>query len=102
MDHCSISLVETIPVGLNYNNNTAQHETIYDSWMDLIGMAQNTIEIASFYWTMRREDVYPDDSAKMVNMCDVIQYSTVDIVRLTNCLVTGGTGVPVAVRSWKR
>ncbi|XP_072752667.1 5'-3' exonuclease PLD3 [Anoplolepis gracilipes] len=63
MDHCSISLVETIPIGLNYSNNTARHETIYNSWMDLIGMAQNTIEIASFYWTMKREDVVPDDSA---------------------------------------
>ena len=27
-------------------------------------MAQERIEIASFYWTLRREDVYPDDSAK--------------------------------------
>jgi phospholipase D3/4 len=67
MEHCNISLVETIPVGLNYNNNTAQHESTYDSWMDLIGMAQNTIEIASLYWTMLGDDVIPDSSAKMVN-----------------------------------
>lgn len=67
MDRCSISLVETIPIGLNYSNNAAQHETIYDSWMNLIEMAQDTIEIASLYWTMKREDVFPDDSAKEVN-----------------------------------
>lgn len=66
MDYCSISLVETIPIGMNYNN-TARHETIYDSWMDLIGMAQETIEIASLYWTMKGEDVIPDDSAKNVS-----------------------------------
>ncbi|EZA57925.1 Phospholipase D3 [Ooceraea biroi] len=64
MDRCSVFLVETIPVGMNYNNSTARHESIYDSWMDLIGMAQDTIEIASLYWTMKREDVFPDDSAK--------------------------------------
>ncbi|XP_011638332.1 phospholipase D3-like isoform X1 [Pogonomyrmex barbatus] len=64
MDHCSISLVETIPVGLNYSNNTARHETIYESWIDLIEMAQDTIEIASLYWTMKGEDVVPDSSAK--------------------------------------
>ncbi|XP_070164828.1 5'-3' exonuclease PLD3 [Polyergus mexicanus] len=64
MDHCSISLVETIPIGLNYSNNTARHKTIYDSWLDLIGMAQETIEIASLYWTMKGEDVLPDNSAK--------------------------------------
>nr|XP_050851450.1 5'-3' exonuclease PLD3-like isoform X4 [Vespula vulgaris] len=64
MDSCSISLVESIPIGLNYSNNTVLHETTYDSWMNLIAMAENTIEIASLYWTMRRQDVYPDDSAK--------------------------------------
>ncbi|EFN65992.1 Phospholipase D3 [Camponotus floridanus] len=63
MDHCSISLVETIPIGMNYNNNTAPHETIHDSWMDLIGMAQESIEIASLYWTMKRDDVVPSDNS---------------------------------------
>lgn len=64
MDSCSISLVESIPIGLNYSNNTISHESTYDSWMNLISMAEHTIEIASLYWTMRRQDVYPDDSAK--------------------------------------
>lgn len=63
MDHCSISLVETIPIGMNYNNNTARHETIHDSWMDLIGMAQESIEIASLYWTMKKDDVIPSDNS---------------------------------------
>ncbi|XP_012528482.1 5'-3' exonuclease PLD3 [Monomorium pharaonis] len=65
MEHCNISLVESIPLGLSYSNNTAQHESTYDSWMELIGMAQNTIEIASLYWTMKGDDVIPDYSAKM-------------------------------------
>lgn len=64
MDHCSISLVETIPIGLNYNSTEPRLDTTYDSWMNLIGMAEETIEIASLYWTMKREDVFPDDSAK--------------------------------------
>jgi len=67
MDHCNVFLVESIPVGMNYSNSTARHESIYDSWMDLIAMAQNTIEIASLYWTMKREDVFPDNSAKQAN-----------------------------------
>jgi len=52
---------------MNYSDSMARHESIYDSWMDLIGMAQDTIEIASLYWTMKREDVFPDDSAKQAN-----------------------------------
>lgn len=67
MDRCTVSLVETIPVGMNYSDNAPRHEATYDSWMDLIGMAQDTIEIASLYWTMKREDVFPDDSAKEVS-----------------------------------
>ncbi|KAG7201489.1 hypothetical protein KM043_004248 [Ampulex compressa] len=63
-DSCSVAFVETLPIGLNYSNTTAYHESTYDSWLELISMAQDRIEIASLYWTMRREDVYPDDSAK--------------------------------------
>lgn len=71
MDYCNVSLVETIPVGMNYSDEAPRHETIYDSWMDLIGMAQETIEIASLYWTMTREDVFPDDSAKEASIACV-------------------------------
>ncbi|XP_024936685.1 phospholipase D3 isoform X2 [Cephus cinctus] len=64
MDSCRVSLVESIPIGLNYSNGSVMHDSTYYSWMELIGSAQETIEIASLYWTMSREDVYPDDSAK--------------------------------------
>lgn len=85
MDHCSISLVETIPIGMNYNNNTMRHESIYDSWMNLIGMAQESIEIASLYWTMKREDVFPsDDSAKNVSN---VRYGIENCDLLIVCLI---------------
>ncbi|XP_046592774.1 5'-3' exonuclease PLD3 isoform X2 [Neodiprion lecontei] len=64
MDSCKINLVESIPIGLVYANNSVQHRSTYDSWMELIASAQSSIEIAALYWTMRRQDVYPDDSAK--------------------------------------
>ncbi|XP_066584799.1 5'-3' exonuclease PLD3-like isoform X2 [Prorops nasuta] len=64
MDNCNIFLVESMPIGMNYSKDQIRLNSTYDSWMDLIAMAQNSIEIASLYWTMRREDVYPDDSAK--------------------------------------
>ncbi|XP_015125176.1 phospholipase D3 isoform X2 [Diachasma alloeum] len=64
MNGCKISLVESIPVGLIYDNNSVVHKSTYLTWMDLINSAESTIEIAALYWTMNREDVYPDDSAK--------------------------------------
>lgn len=72
---------------MNYSNDAAQHETIYDSWMDLIGMAQDTIEIASFYWTMKREDVFRDDSAKKVSDICYDMWD-VDIVWLKLCALS--------------
>lgn len=66
MDNCKISLVESIPIGLTYNNSI-NHKSTYHTWMELIQSAQSTIEIAALYWTMKRQDVYPDDSAKEVN-----------------------------------
>nr|XP_033199250.1 phospholipase D3-like isoform X1 [Bombus vancouverensis nearcticus]XP_033199251.1 phospholipase D3-like isoform X1 [Bombus vancouverensis nearcticus]XP_033199252.1 phospholipase D3-like isoform X1 [Bombus vancouverensis nearcticus] len=64
MNGCNLSFVETLPIGMNYTNNTVFLDNTYDSWIKLISLAREKIEIASFYWTMRREDVYPDDSAK--------------------------------------
>ncbi|XP_071861664.1 5'-3' exonuclease PLD3 isoform X2 [Bombus fervidus] len=64
MNGCNLSFVETLPIGMNYANNTVFLDNTYDSWIKLISLAREKIEIASFYWTMRREDVYPDDSAK--------------------------------------
>ncbi|XP_076245485.1 5'-3' exonuclease PLD3 isoform X2 [Calliopsis andreniformis] len=64
MNGCNFSFVETLPLGMNYTDNSMLFESTYDSWTRLISLAREKIEIASFYWTLRREDVYPDDSAK--------------------------------------
>lgn len=67
MNSCKLFLTESIPVGMVYDNNSTIHQSTYSTWMDLIKSAESTIEIASFYWTMDRKDVYPDDSAKFVS-----------------------------------
>ncbi|CAK9831259.1 5'-3' exonuclease PLD3 [Anthophora retusa] len=64
MDGCNLSFVESLPVGMNYANDSIFLESTYDSWIKLISLAREKIEIASLYWTMRREEVYPDDTAK--------------------------------------
>ncbi|XP_076658422.1 5'-3' exonuclease PLD3 isoform X1 [Halictus rubicundus] len=64
MDGCNLSFVESIPIGMNYTGDAPFLQSTYDSWAELISLARDRIEIASYYWTLKREDVYPDDSAK--------------------------------------
>ncbi|GJQ69236.1 hypothetical protein Trydic_g6385 [Trypoxylus dichotomus] len=60
---CRFSLVESIPEGLVYPNSTALFPSTFETWYDLIHRAQHSIEIASFYWTLRQDEVYPDPSS---------------------------------------
>lgn len=62
-EDCKVMLVETIPIGLDYPDSNIVHVNTTEVWLYLIKSAQKTIEIASMYWSMKREDVYPDDSA---------------------------------------
>lgn len=48
-----MQLTESIPDGLIYPEDAPKFPTTYDTWKDLISNAQSTIEIASFYWTLR-------------------------------------------------
>lgn len=59
----SISLVESIPEGMVYPNNSTPYPSTFETWLNLIDVANHSIEIASFYWTLRKTDVYPDSSS---------------------------------------
>ncbi|KAK7868202.1 hypothetical protein R5R35_000608 [Gryllus longicercus] len=61
---CRISLVESIPEGLQYPSGSASHPSTHQTWLDLIQAAEYSIEIASFYWTLQQGEVYPDPSSK--------------------------------------
>lgn len=54
-DPCTIVLVESIPEGLEFNSSTA-HLSIYQAWLNLIGQARSSVDIASFYWTLTNKD----------------------------------------------
>ncbi|XP_058816452.1 5'-3' exonuclease PLD3-like [Topomyia yanbarensis] len=60
---CHIQIVESIPEGLIYPKGSPTFMSTYDAWKTLIGLATQTIEIGSFYWTLRGEDVYNHSSA---------------------------------------
>ncbi|OQR75805.1 phospholipase D3-like [Tropilaelaps mercedesae] len=62
-DHCSLSLVESIPEGVEFPKGSPKHRTTHETWLDLISRAKSNINIASFYWTLRNKDVPPGDNS---------------------------------------
>ncbi|CAG9822670.1 unnamed protein product [Phaedon cochleariae] len=62
-DTCRLSLVESIPQGLVYPNDSVIYPSTFHTWLELISSAQESIDIASFYWTLRQSEVYPDPSS---------------------------------------
>lgn len=60
---CKIELVESIPEGLNFTDGSPKFLSTFDAWKRLIDMANKTIDIGSFYWTLRGADFYNHSSA---------------------------------------
>ncbi|BFF94500.1 5'-3' exonuclease PLD3 [Drosophila madeirensis] len=53
---CNIQLVESIPIGLNYSANSPRFLSTFEAWQQLLDSAKESLDIASFYWTLRAED----------------------------------------------
>ncbi|XP_037920584.1 5'-3' exonuclease PLD3-like isoform X2 [Hermetia illucens] len=62
-DVCRMQLVESIPEGLDYPDGSPKFPSTYEAWKTLIGLANKSIDIGSFYWTLRGSDVYNHSSA---------------------------------------
>lgn len=58
-----IQLVESIPEGLTYPDGSPKFMSTFDAWNHLISIANKTIHIGSFYWTLRGKDFYNHSSA---------------------------------------
>lgn len=69
--NCRASLVETIPEGLAYRPSKVIHASTYDTWQNLLDVAEKSIEIASLYWTLKGSDVYPYPSANKVYILEL-------------------------------
>lgn len=60
----SIRLVESIPEGLVYPDGSPTFMSTYDAWSSLIELSENSIDIGSFYWSLRSSDIYNHSSSK--------------------------------------
>ncbi|KAJ6637074.1 5'-3' exonuclease PLD3, partial [Pseudolycoriella hygida] len=62
-DTCRIKLVESIPEGLVYPPDSPTFPDTFNAWSELLSLANSTLDIASFYWTLRSADVYNHSSS---------------------------------------
>lgn len=56
-------MVESIPEGLIYPDNSPKFHSTFDIWQHFISIAEKSIDIGSFYWTLRGTDIYNHTSA---------------------------------------
>jgi len=48
--------VESIPIGLTYPDGSPKFLSTYEAWQQLLDSAKTSLDIASFYWTLKGED----------------------------------------------
>ncbi|XP_072835561.2 5'-3' exonuclease PLD3 [Pogona vitticeps] len=60
-DPCRSTLVESIPEGLSFEENSTFLPSTFAAWATLLGEAKNSVDIASFYWTLNNEDTHTQE-----------------------------------------
>ncbi|KAL4656419.1 phospholipase D4 [Arapaima gigas] len=56
-DQCRTVLVESIPLYMKYDDNATFGVPLYKAWKDLLAEATNSVDVASFYWTLTGPDI---------------------------------------------
>ena len=49
----SLTIVESIPENLTYSPDSPMHPSTYQAWLALLAAATTSVDIASYYWTLR-------------------------------------------------
>jgi phospholipase D3/4 len=64
--HFRIILVESIPLGVTYDeDNVTFGVPLEQAWNDLISLATENVEVASFYWSLTGGDVNVNSSSAL-------------------------------------
>ncbi|XP_030622660.1 phospholipase D4 [Chanos chanos] len=71
-----IIVVESIPLDMKYEVNATFGTPLYKAWSDLLSMAEEQVDIASFYWSLTGEDINVNSSTDQPgrNILEQIKY----------------------------
>lgn len=47
-----VALVENIPEGINYSDSAPSHLSLFQGWMNLLNMAEKSVDIVSSQWDL--------------------------------------------------
>lgn len=67
--HCSLCrlvLVESIPQDLQFAAGSPSAQPLAQAWLQLLDTAQESIHIASFYWSLTGPDIGVNDSSSQL------------------------------------
>lgn len=62
-DQCSMALVESIPLHVEFKANVTCGIPLEQVWRDLISMAKDEVDVVSFYWTLTGKDINVNSSS---------------------------------------
>ncbi|XP_068011469.1 inactive phospholipase D5 isoform X1 [Melanerpes formicivorus] len=51
-NNCRVALVENIPEGINYSESAPSHLSLFQGWMNLLNMAEKSVDIVSSQWDL--------------------------------------------------
>lgn len=93
-DQCSMSLVESIPQYVKYKDNVTLGIPLEKAWKDLISMATDQVDVASFYWTLTGEDINVNSSSDAPGRDILEQLETLPSRNVSVRVVTSVPSVP--------
>uniref|UniRef100_A0A8C9RWX1 Phospholipase D family member 4 n=1 Tax=Scleropages formosus TaxID=113540 RepID=A0A8C9RWX1_SCLFO len=91
--HCELSrmvLAESIPLYMKYDDNATFGLPMYKVWKDLLAKATNSVDVASFYWTLTGPDIRVNSSTDQLGR---------DILEVFKEMPSRNVSVRVAVSS---
>lgn len=89
-------LVESIPQHMKYKGNVTLGLPLGEAWKELISMATEQVDVASFYWTLTGEDININSSSDEPVSCSAEPPPHVEdrVVALTLSVSRAGEGDP--------
>lgn len=61
---CQVLLIESMPQNLSYSTDSPRHASTYFAWNLLLSQANQSISIASFYWSLLAETKFNETGAE--------------------------------------
>ncbi|XP_063850084.1 5'-3' exonuclease PLD3-like isoform X3 [Scylla paramamosain] len=58
-NQCRFEIVESIPENLTFPQGSPVNPSTHSGWVGLLDLAQHSVDIAAFYWTLLNSDVSP-------------------------------------------